>query len=128
MSKKNKNKETKDTSVNSIDAESGSLIIDGLEDAIAYFNGDETKAVEAEHTEFGQKLIDRATKVLEILKSEAVTEPSYTCADAARRFIVGYKDHWLHGVEAHIKSHNAPLTGTESYFKTWFKSWGAQVK
>jgi hypothetical protein len=57
-----------------------------------------------------------------------VAEPVYTCADAARRFIVGYKDHWLNGIEAHIKSNNASLSGTEAYFKIWFKSWGAQIK
>lgn len=48
--------------------------------------------------------------------------------DAARRFVVGFKDHWLSSIAGFAKSRGFSGSGTEEECKEILKAWGAKLK
>lgn len=105
MSKKNKNKEVK-----SLD------------------NKELTTDVQDETVDVVNEETPEAPLYEEILVEEVPSNPIFELSDAARRFIVNYKEHWLTGLTVYLQSHGLPLNGDEVYFKKQFLKYGLSVK
>lgn len=63
----------------------------------------------------------------ETIDEQPVTEDKIELADAARRFVFGFKESWLPSILKFAENWNFPLQETEQKCKDFLKLWGARI-
>jgi len=76
-----------------------------------------------------EDLVEPALKDMTLdIQQYSWVEPTMTLADAASRFVLGYKEGWLPSILKFAQNHNHPVEATEESCRALLSRWGATLK